>query len=411
MAAKRYRAWAKNQMWTAKGPLATRSDFCRKIGDVGYWFNLWGNPWTISNHMTRAMAKFPGIPLGLHWYKWHKIPFDNSYPNYFPEESGMKETTAWLKSKGVVVMPYINGRLWDPALPSFSNAVSAASRKCDGSYWEERYGKRTLVPMCPMAPLWHKTMCDVCERLMSDIGVDSVYLDQICSGVPRACHNAAHGHKLGGGDMYVAGYRSMMSSIRKAAMRHGCAGLTTELAQEPFVDSFDAFLVWVGREPDDVPFLPAVYSGYAVYFGCPRHWKDSLDAYCALNGRDFLWGCQLGWSGNDLLKDERAGELEFTLRLCRMRLLHKDFFVYGELLGELPKPQGMPMVRARLNGGKKPVLNLPAVMGTVWSDFSGKRKCAFLVNVTGETQTYVGEIGGSQRAIAMEPRSVVAVEY
>ena len=211
--------------------------------------------------------------------------------------------------------------------------------------------------------------------------------------------------------MYSAGYRDLMAPIRKSAIRHGRVGLTTELAQEHLIDSCDAFLTWVTREPDDVPFLPAVYSGYAVYFSCPSHWKDSLDAYCALNGRDFLWGCQLGWSGTELLKKERSRELEFTRRLCLMRLSHKDFFVYGELLGELPTPPGMPTVRAQLNGGNKPVLELPAVMGTVWSDSSGGRKRAFLVNISGEVQTYAGKIGGKAQTLAIEPRSAIAVEY
>ena len=34
------------------------------------------------------------------------------------------------------------------------------------------------------------------------------------------------------------------------------------------MDSFDAHLTWFGHAYEDVPMLPAVYSGYMVYFSC-----------------------------------------------------------------------------------------------------------------------------------------------
>ena len=54
-----------------------------------------------------------------------------------------------------------------------------------------------------------------------------------------------------------------MKPIREEAVKRG-GGLTSEAAAEPYKDSFDAFLTWFWNLPNDVPLLPAVYSGYAL---------------------------------------------------------------------------------------------------------------------------------------------------
>ncbi len=79
-AAKRYRAWATKQAWTAKGPLATRTDFNRRIVDVGFWMNAGNTPAQVTNVTAKALAALGDIPLGVHWYCWHQIPFDHTLP-------------------------------------------------------------------------------------------------------------------------------------------------------------------------------------------------------------------------------------------------------------------------------------------------------------------------------------------
>ncbi|GAI12717.1 unnamed protein product [marine sediment metagenome] len=54
-----------------------------------------------------------GVPVGVHWYSWHRIPFDDDYPHHFPVKEGFAEGVRELQEAGVFVMPYINGRLWD----------------------------------------------------------------------------------------------------------------------------------------------------------------------------------------------------------------------------------------------------------------------------------------------------------
>ncbi|MBR2837557.1 MAG: hypothetical protein IKE55_02125 [Kiritimatiellae bacterium] len=413
-AAKRYRAWATRQKWAAKGPLATRADFNRRLGDVGYWLKndgAHGAPSQVSNIMARAMAALPGIPLGLHWYCWHKGPFDHYYPELFPERPGMKETVAWLREKGVLVMPYINGRLWDSGLASFTNAIPCACKRPDGTIRLEDYGSgRKFAPMCPTVERWQKTVDALCDRLEGEIGVNAIYLDQISASTPAPCHDNAHGHPLGGGSHWQDGYRALMAPIREKAVRRGVA-LTSENAAEPYMDSFDAHLTWFGHAFDDVPVLPAVYSGYAVYFSSMEDPRDTLDSYCAQQGQDFLWGVQPGWTDPWILDDGHREHLKFTERLCRARIENKEFFLNGELLGELPTPPEMPSVEVcwtrRGNYCDSSRFLSPAVRGAVWRDASGNIR-VFLVNMSGEAQTFSYGGGATRRTVTLPPRSVVS---
>ena len=409
-AAKRYRAWATKQKWTSKGPLATRADFNRRIVDVGFWMNAGHTPEQVTNVTAKALAALGDIPLGVHWYCWHQIPFDHTYPEYFPERPGMAEAVAWMKNQGVLVMPYINARLWDSEIPSFTNALPAACKKPDGtSHYVEIYGsKRKLSPMCPTTPLWRTRVNDICTELMERIGVNSIYLDQVAAARPAPCYDTSHGHPLGGGHYWTDAYRELMAPIRARAARDDNVVLTTECDAEPYIDSFDAFLAWFVRTPYDVPMLPAVYSGYTVYFSSPQDAKDTLDAYCAMQGRDFLWGCQLGWNSNWPFNASHKKHLAFTLRLCRERLAHKDFFVYGELLGEVPTPADVPIVEGLWQRNSTYRFRLPAVMGTLWQARDGRR-FACLVNVSGKELRHTWRLGNTDRTLTLAPRSVTSI--
>ena len=391
-AAKRYREWALRQKWARKGPLATRKDFCRRLGDVGLWLQIWNPPGEVTNAVAKALAALPDIPLGVHWYVWHQIPFDHSYPEYRPEKQGVREAMEWMKRHGVLVMPYINARLWDTALPSFDGARSFACKKPDGNIYVEKSAcARNMAPMCPATVFWQQTIGDICAWLVDDLGANALYLDQVAQTGPGACHDPSHGHSLGGGAWWTEGYRNMITPIRRHAAEKGVA-ITAEGSSEPFMDSLDAFLAWNERAPNDVPLLPAVYSGRTVYFSSPQDRRDSLDAFCAVQGRDFLWGCQLGWYwGSDHFFDSRnTDRISFVTALCRERIARKDFLVYGELLGEVSVTSGAPQMDLALNRIRtKNVVRcrMPSVRGTVWKDAQGKNLLACLVNVSSSERT------------------------
>ena len=250
-------------------------------------------------------------------------------------------------------------------------------------------------------------MAENAKRLIDELGADGIYIDQVSCSLPQPCHDASHWHRLGGGDFWTQGYRELMKPIREDAARRGVA-LTSESAAEPYMDSFDAFLTWSGNKPEDVPLLPAVYSGYALYFGSCQFGNDSLESYCALQARAFLWGCQLGWNQTRLANPGMEKHAEFTHKLCRVRLDNLDFFLYGELLGEVIPAGEVPLVDVKWNRDKVGEFKVPAVFGTVWLSDGGERR-AFLVNITGEERRFIGSLGegGSQIDVTIPPRSVM----
>ena len=180
----------------------------------------------------------------------------------------------------------------------------------------------------------------------------------------------------------------------------------------PQNDSFDAFLTWFAYRSCDVPMLPAVYSGYALFFGSTQSSQDSLDSYCALQGKAFLWGCQLGWNSTWLLRDNRREYLDFTVKLCRERLDNLEFLLEGELLCELPTPHEVPEVEIAWNREKSGNFKVPAVMGTLWRNGNGSRKRAFLVNVSDSEQLFAPCIGSgcNLAPVRISPRSVTHID-
>jgi hypothetical protein len=359
-----------------------------------------------------ALAKLlPGVPLGLHWYNWHNSPFDVNYPEMFPAKNGVKEVAAWMKKNGVFCMPYINGSLWEDEIASFTNALPYTCKKPDGSYYTYKCGHNgnVLARMCPATELWKKTVAENTVRLFDELDVDGVYLGQASCSLPQPCHDASHGHSLGGGDFWARSYRELMKPIREKAVMRGAA-LTSEAATEPYMDSFDAFLTWFANRPEDVPLLPAVYSGYALYFGCSQSKNDSFDSYCALHARMFLWGCQLGWNGTRLMEKGKEEYAPFTLKLCRARLDHLDYFLYGELLGEIKMLDKVPLIEVEWQRDKVGKFKTPAVIGTIWRSSKGDI-CSFIVNISGEDQKIAFRPCDKSAPVSatIPPRSVKAI--
>jgi hypothetical protein len=377
-AARRYRQWATQQAWTRKGWIRDRQDYPQQLEDLGLWWIASGPADGVKNFMLAADERCP-LPIGLHWYNWHQIPFDNSYPEYFPTKPGVPEATRELVDRGQIIMPYINGRLWDEDIPSFAEQGLAGScKQRSGEPYTEIYGSgRRLAPMCPTTQVWQDKVAEVCHRLMTEVGVNGIYLDQIGAARPRPCFDPSHGHSLGGGRHWVDAYRTMLNPIKAEAVEKGCT-LTTENTAEPYMDTIDAFLAWSPRIEQDVPVLPAVYSGYTLYFTSPQDAKDDLSAFALAQGRDFLWGCQLGWNSNWLLGDAHREKLDFMIRASQLRVAAQRFMVHGQLLDEIRPTEPVPTMTVTWNRRTPHPATLPAVQGTLWRSLDGELAAMFM---------------------------------
>ncbi|MBT3288016.1 MAG: hypothetical protein HN380_11775, partial [Victivallales bacterium] len=376
-AARRYRQWATQQAWTKKGWIRDRKDFPQQLEDLGMWWIASGGADTVKPFMLEADERSP-LSIGLHWYNWHKIPFDHTYPEYFPTKPGVPEATRELVSKGQMIMPYINGRLWDRDIPSFAaQGMAGSCKEPSMEPYIEVYGSgRRLSPMCPTTKVWQDKVGEICHRLMTEVGVNSIYLDQIGAARPRICFDPSHGHPLGGGRHWVDAYRTMMTPIKAEAAQRKCT-LTTENTAEPYMDTIDAFLAWSPRYQEDVPVLPAVYTGYTIYFTSPQDPKDNLAAFAMAQGRDFLWGCQLGWNSNWLLAEANREKLDFMIRASQVRLAAQKFMVHGQLLDEIRPTEPVPSMTVTWNRRTAHPATLPAAQGTIWRSLDGELAAVF----------------------------------
>jgi len=90
-AARLYRAWATKQEWCKKGWIRDREDIPQRLKDLGFWWIENGAPDRVGPLLLQAEERCVDLTMGTHWYNWHQIPFDHSYPEYFPTKPRFAE--------------------------------------------------------------------------------------------------------------------------------------------------------------------------------------------------------------------------------------------------------------------------------------------------------------------------------
>ncbi|MGD0094311.1 MAG: DUF6259 domain-containing protein, partial [Planctomycetota bacterium] len=328
-AAQIYKRWVEREAkWCP--PAGERNDTPRWMRELPLWAQTGGDIKHVVS-ATKACAEYMGVPMGLHWYTWHQIPFDNSYPHYFPAKPGFVEGVKELQAAGVRVMPYINGRLWDSGLDDFKDgAIASASKDEHGRCYIEEYGSgRKLAPMCPVTPLWQNTVRDIVLRLMGpEGGVDAVYIDQIAAAAPRPCFDKTHGHPLGGGHWWTKdGYWKMLAELRaEMKERYSERMLTTECNAEPYARWLDGYLTWNFQFQDQIPLFAAVYGGKLQMFGRAYRGGPTKDLALRMKAaQSFVFGEQIGWMDPNVCKDPVGGP--FIRRVARLRYALRDYFI------------------------------------------------------------------------------------
>ncbi|HJN16715.1 MAG TPA: DUF6259 domain-containing protein, partial [Armatimonadota bacterium] len=383
-------------MWTRKGPVSQRTDMPDSIKDLALWF--------IDNHtrdevvpeMLKAQDFFD-LPIGVHWYSWHEVPFDTHYPDYYPTKPGFAEGVKELTDRGILAMPYINGRLHDMDIPSFPEAEPWCTKNESGENSMEVYPSQARQAiMCPYTEYWQKRINGVIERLVHESGVNAVYLDQIAAAWAKLCFDENHGHPVGGGSHWVDGYRELLKQTKEIGRRDGRETVfTTENNAEPYMDGVDAFLIWNPRNEAEIPMMTAVYSGYTLYFSSPRMQSGGPQSFWMGQARDFAWGCQLGWMSPEQFNHAGSVEGMHLKELGQYRVATRKFLTYGELLGELDlrfigdsgfHTFPLPKVSGTWDNWTGPPqdVTLPAVQTAVWraeDDTLGM----FVVNVSDAT--------------------------
>ncbi len=401
-AAKKYRAWAvRHASWMKAGTLVARRDTAvNRFRDIGFWM-LVSSKNEIAEaekSLDLAYARINGrVPLATHFYCWHKHPFDTLYPDYFPAKDGFKEMVGRQVQKGVVISPYINGRIWDRASEEFASIAQNVCIDATGEQSQETWNKRQFSAVCPWTQLWFDKMVATGERLVNEYGVNSLYYDQMASMVALNCYSDQHGHPVGGGCHWTDGYRKILKEIRK---RYPAIPITTENFSEPYVDVIDGFLMWSPLSDNDIPLIPAIYSGYCQTFGCRTSPSYTIEAFRAAQGRSFLWGCQPGWEREWILEGKFAPRFEYLIRLAELHLKEREFFCDGELVGEVTNLAETPILALKWQRWGKPInANIPAVQAVRWRSLAGKELVA-ICNYAETGQRFDGGAGVGMHELA-----------
>jgi hypothetical protein len=390
-AAQIYRQWAVQHVkwWPALGPDG-RADTPLWMRELPAWALASGSPESVVPQMKR-FAEALGVPVGVHWYNWHQIPFDNDYPHYFPALDGFQEGVAELQRGQVYVMPYINGRLWDTRDRGQEDfeftkvARPAATKDENGEPYVESYGSKEpdgspvrLAAMCPTTEIWRKKQREIVGRLMNECGVKAVYIDQVAAASPQLCFDRSHGHPTGGGDWWTAGYWELLNRIRRDLPPDRM--LTTECNAEPYAHVFDGYLTWHWQYDGQVPAFPAVYGGALQMFGRAYRGGETKDLALRMKaGQQLVFGEQIGWLSPSVV--DEAENFAFFRQVVRLRWQLKRYFYAGrmarppELKGEIPR------VTADWQWSGHWPVTTDALLAGAWSLPAEQRLVLLLVNV------------------------------
>lgn len=338
-AAKMYRSWARENApwWPALGD--------RGRIDTPDWLKE-NVVWVLGEFSPELpercikLQQYLGVPLAVHLYRWHQIPFDVAYPHYLPPKAGFAEVVKKLQAAGIKVVPYINGRLWDSGTEEFDVvARPGATKRENGDLYIELYGTPAKnTPMCPASTVWQNTVRDMVLTLVGPkIGVDGVYLDQVAAMSPVLCFDPSHGHPLGGGHWWLSrGYWPMLGNLRQTLReQYPQAVLLTENNADPYLNCFDAFLNWTYQYNAPAPLHPAVYGGAIQGYGRYFSGKPKLNQLKI--AQMLVYGDQLGWMGPEIIDEkDTAG---FLKEACRFRAGLLPFLSWGEM-ARIPEVSG-----------------------------------------------------------------------
>ncbi len=240
--------------------------------------------------------------------------------------------------------------------------------------------------MCISQEFWRDTLHEIVMRLMTEVNVDGVYMDQIAAARPRLCYDAGHGHPLAGGHWWVDGYRQLLERIQADIAAVGPDKmLTTESNAESYARWFDTYLMCNSLGDGLVPIFPAVYGSKILGFGrymSNADW-DVPESLAQKQGQLYIWGTQLWWSSPQVIDHPFAGP--WLRDLARMRHRVREFFNDGRMLAPPTLEGNVARVTADWHRNEM-TATTPAVLATVWGLRDG-RLLVPLVNCSQESQT------------------------
>ncbi|KPL09695.1 MAG: hypothetical protein AMS26_22545 [Bacteroides sp. SM23_62] len=395
-AAYRYREWALQQVWTARGPISQRPDFPEIATNVGFWVRdtwVWdlppdvdkdtGDPFSwrrderdpheMNLPFLNAMKRMD-VPIAFQWYGWHHVLFDNEYPHFLPPLKGFKERVAELVDSGALIVPYINALSADSKIPDWDKFDPHAIKDESGGLRQKFYrdGAGRLTPMCPNQNFWHYTINNLVDSIINVYGANGIYMDEISCNSHELCFNPDHRHPLGGGRYWADGYRNLYRKTLNIAHQSGKdIVITSESANEIFYDLVTANL-FTGRPTDyEIPMLQTVYSGYTLFYASRCDFRKSDLLFNFSVGQGFIDGRQIGWMDFDLFRPQYDKKVEYMKNCAKYRMVTKKYLVFGRLWEPVYPDNEVPFFEEEFVGGGRHTGHIPGAEARLWQAEDG----------------------------------------
>ncbi|MCH5374339.1 MAG: DUF6259 domain-containing protein, partial [Planctomycetes bacterium] len=387
-----YRKWVLNEAkWSPAFGTDGRADTPMWMRELPLWALVSGAPESVESRV-EAFADYFDVPVGVHWYNWHEIPFDNDYPHYFPTKAGFAEAVGRLQQRDIHIMPYINGRLWDTRDHGIEDrqftaiARPAATIDESGEPYIEMYGSKEsdgsrvrLAVMCPRTDVWRNKLGEIVGRLTGQCGVRAVYIDQIAAARPQLCFDHNHGHPTGGGYWWTAAYWDLVGKLNAELPRDRV--LTTECNAEAYMHVFDGFLTWHWQYDNQVPLFPAVYGGRIQMFGRAYRGGETKDLALRMKaGQQLVFGEQIGWIDPGVIRE--ADNAAFLKQVVDLRWRLRRYFYAGRMARPPRLQIPVPRVTADWQWSGTWPVTTDAVMTGAWTLPDEHRAVLLLVNVS-----------------------------
>lgn len=305
-AADRYKAWAVEQPWCARGPLASRPDRPRwlheDVGVVTFGINASHD----RSRWIREIGEIAGTPV-LHVLgpNWASSPQDyrgnlpGGIDDWFPARFHPANLEA-IAEHGDRMAPFLFDLLFGRGGSDAEQGVTAlqAIPQPPGSL--DAYAFPFLCPATPFARRLHGERD---TRLAAQDGVDAVYYDISVNNVIKRCASTGHEHPPGGGAALVAAYRELFSAPEEVVRG-------TELVNEVFTDRLDFYQARAEASPaaafeadrfrqwvkdgsvEKVPLHAYVYHEYGPVRmdGWAKLSREQGDLFYWIAARVLVWG-------------------------------------------------------------------------------------------------------------------------
>ena len=383
-AALRYREWALKQKWAQKGPISQRQDIPDIVKDIGLWVRdgwKWndadGTPHEMNLPLIEVQKKM-GVPMGIHWYRWHHMPFDNLYPHFLPPNPGFDERVKELVDQDLLIIPYINGSSADMNIHDWEDFKPHAIMDEAGGLRHHFYSDRSgrLLSMCPTQEFWQDAISVLVDSLLGYHGCNGVYIDQISALYHELCFDPDHGHALGGGSWWADGSRDLMRKVFNVSHKKGRRDvITSEGANEIFFDLLDANLTWAEPSDREIPMMFVVYSGYSIFFGSRCDYRRSNRFFNFAQGQAFIDGRQNGWMDFRLFNPEFSEKADYFKQCGQYRVATKKFLTYGRLWGPVLPENSVPTFSEEGFGwglyGAQRTASVPSTEARLWQSEDG----------------------------------------